>query len=819
MFTGRMEQKSNNTIQPGAGQIVQREGKYLSPLLCVLLDFVILLLATEGLAIGFFKAFSFGCFQWVIYLVTAVLSMAFTLFFSVNIPKRYKQYTYAAGIGVCFLFIITNTGYIKQGFSDCVKGMLTAFNFRYQGKVELESQVLSEGKMTIFFLILMAVIVLILAFSTIVAMDTLLVFLIEFPIFMMIVFMGSNVSGVSLLFILFHFFSCVTQGHALMGKERQNHINPAEEEKNKRCLRSVQKKAACIMALGMITASVISVYLIMPLMPEKFASIQKLGAALQNQVISVAVEYLPIITGGEWNLRVQTVGGGVEDGGLGEVAGYSLTNIEDLIVTSTVEPKETIYLCGYVGSIYEENKWLEQEETIFQNASIYWHTEGVPALYVHNLPFLRKLYEEQKEAQQSSQMAIITVEKLNASEKYAYVPYCAFLNDYYEISGGDGSVKGQNKAEDEFSYFSIQNYVEAMEGRSLNEEEGILDRVEVEYNSYVKTNYLWVPEGFERLEEQCKAQEIKEGDIDEIVRYITTFLVSNYEYNIQVPRLPKDKDFVQYFLYESKEGYSAHFASTAVLMFRMFDVPARYVTGYAAPASIFSPTVEGNYTALLQSDNSHAWAEIYMEGIGWIPIETTPGNIGVLQNIYGNTEEEENHTLEDEEEKQADELVEEETKEERQEEEIYRQIRNYLGILIPVFLVGLILFFVIRKVRYELKKRGYSKKETASEKVLSIFYMLHETLCQAGMPKEVRSTSPEFQQWLSELIPELSKKHRELVVRLALASAYGEKQVTIKEVYFMRYVYKKCRKGLKKYKKVSKEEHKKKKYKKKKGQM
>ena len=123
--------------------------------------------------------------------------------------------------------------------------------------------------MTIFFLILMAVIVLVLAFSTIVAMDTLLVFLIEFPIFMMIVFMGSNVSGVSLLFVLFHFFSCVTQGHALVGKEGQNHINPAEEEKNKRCLRSVQKKAACIMALGMITASVISVYLIMPVMPEK----------------------------------------------------------------------------------------------------------------------------------------------------------------------------------------------------------------------------------------------------------------------------------------------------------------------------------------------------------------------------------------------------------------------------------------------------------------------------------------------------------------------------------------------------------------------
>ena len=799
-----MERKLNNTIQPGERQIVQREGNYLSPLLCIMFDFVLLLLATEGIAIGFFNGFSYQCHTWVIYLVTAILSMAFTLFFSVNMKKRYKQYTYMAGVGICFLFVITNGDFIKKGFSDCLIGLLTSFNLRYQGKVELERQILSEGEMTLFFVIVMALIVLVLAFSTIVAMDTLLVFLIEFPIFMIIVFMGSKVNGVSLLFVLFHFFSCVTQGHALAGKEGQNHINGAEEEKNKQCLRSVQKKAATIMAVGMITASAISVYLLMPIMPEKIASIQKLGATLQNQVISVAVEYLPIITGGEWNLRVQTVGGGVEDGGLGEVAGYSLTNIEDLIVTSTIEPKETVYLRGYVGSIYEENKWSEQEETLFQNASIYWHTEGVPALYVKNLPFLRKLYEEQKEGEQSSQMGIITIEKLNASEKYAYVPYCAFLNDYYEISGGDGSVKGQNMAKDEFSYFPIQSYVQAMEGRSMNEEEGILDRVEAEYHSYVTMNYLWVPSGFEKLEEQCKAQKIKEGDVEEIIRYVTSFLVSEHKYNIQVPRLPKDKDFIQHFLYESKEGYSAHFASAAVLMFRMFDVPARYVTGYAAPASIFSPTVEGNYTALLQSDNSHAWVEIYMEGIGWVPVETTPGNIGVLQNIYGGTEEEESEVSEESTEEVEETLTEEEEEEKQQEEAMYERIRFYVGILMPLSIGLLLLIFIIRKIRYELRKRGYSNNETSNEKVLSIFYMLHETLVQAGMPKEVRSTSLEFRQWLAELVPDLSDKHQEMVVNLALAAAYGEKEVTKREVYFIRYVYKRCRRGVKKYKKIGK---------------
>lgn len=765
---------------------------------------MLLLLATEGIAIGFFTAFSFECYPWLIYLATAVMTMIVTAFFSINIPKKYKKYTYAAGVGICFLFVITNSAYIKQGFSDCVKGMLTAFNLRYQGQVELESQVLSQGKMTLFFLIVMAVIVLVLAFCTVVTTDVLFVFFIEFPIVMMIVLMGNKVNGLSLLFIIFHFFSCLTEGHALLGKEGQNHINPMEEEKNRNCLRSVQKKAACIMAGGILLASIISIYLIMPIMPEKIAGIQKLGAALQNQVISVAVEYLPVITGGEWNLKVRTVGGGVEEGGLGEVAGYSLTNIEDLVVTSTIEPKETVYLRGYVGSIYEGDKWSEQQEEIFQNASIYWHTEGIPSLYVQNLPFLRKLYEEQKAETSASDMGNITVEKLNASENYTYVPYCAFLNDYYEISGGDGSVKGQTKAEDEFSYFPVSTYVELMEGRTLEEEESVLDRVEAEYNAYVTQNYLWVPEGFEELENQCKEQGLKADDTEKIIRYITTFLVSNYEYNIQVPRLPKDKDFVQYFLYESKEGYSAHFASTAVLMFRMFGVPARYVTGYAAPASIFSPDVDGNYTALLQSDNSHAWAEIYIQGIGWIPVETTPGNIGVLQNIYGVSadEQEEEQQETGEQEAIVEELTEEELQEKAEEEQLYNNIRVYGAVVIIIALLGIFTFLVIRKSRYELKRRGYSKKETTNERVLSIFCMVHETLQKAGMPKEVRSTSPEFQQWLLQVIPDLSEEKQEIIIHLALAAAYGEKQVSMKEIYFMRYIYKRCRSGLKKKQKV-----------------
>ena len=79
------------------------------------------------------------------------------------------------------------------------------------------------------------------------------------------------------------------------------------------------------------------------------------------------------------------------------------------------------------------------------------------------------------------------------------------------------------------------------------------------------------------------------------------------------------------FLYDTKEGYSMHFAAAATMMFRMLGVPARYVVGYAAPKEIFTTDGEGNYTAVLEDSNAHAWVEIYQPFLGWTPVEVTPG--------------------------------------------------------------------------------------------------------------------------------------------------------------------------------------------------
>lgn len=76
----------------------------------------------------------------------------------------------------------------------------------------------------------------------------------------------------------------------------------------------------------------------------------------------------------------------------------------------------------------------------------------------------------------------------------------------------------------------------------------------------------------------------------------------------------RGNDYVEYFLYENKQGVCTHFASAAVLLFRLYGIPARYVEGY-----LVRDLESGNGAQAIMDEAAHARAEIYVKGVGWIP--------------------------------------------------------------------------------------------------------------------------------------------------------------------------------------------------------
>ncbi|BFH66611.1 hypothetical protein J27TS7_35840 [Paenibacillus dendritiformis] len=105
----------------------------------------------------------------------------------------------------------------------------------------------------------------------------------------------------------------------------------------------------------------------------------------------------------------------------------------------------------------------------------------------------------------------------------------------------------------------------------------------------------------------------------ETVRRVQAFLLQEYAYtksDTEVP--PAGRDFVDYFLFEARQGYCNHFSSAMAVLLRTQGIPARWVKGFA-PGELTGP---GQYT--VRSSDAHAWVEVYFPTVGWVPFEATP---------------------------------------------------------------------------------------------------------------------------------------------------------------------------------------------------
>lgn len=132
--------------------------------------------------------------------------------------------------------------------------------------------------------------------------------------------------------------------------------------------------------------------------------------------------------------------------------------------------------------------------------------------------------------------------------------------------------------------------------------------------------YLELPELPERVVRLAEEIVPREGNVLAKARAIEEFLENNYEYSLEVPPLPKGQDAVDFFLFEARRGYCEHFATAYAVLCRLAGVPSRVVAGYATGE--YNPFT-GLYEVSL--DDAHAWAEIYIPGVGWVAREPTPG--------------------------------------------------------------------------------------------------------------------------------------------------------------------------------------------------
>lgn len=150
-------------------------------------------------------------------------------------------------------------------------------------------------------------------------------------------------------------------------------------------------------------------------------------------------------------------------------------------------------------------------------------------------------------------------------------------------------------------------------------------KAEAVYRDFVYENYTQIEkETADMMQELFWKDYTPESDgIYSALTQVRTVLKEQVQYVEEPEAAPEGQDPIAWFLTESRQGNAVLYASAATEALRVYGIPARYVEGYfiseeeAALAAAENISVSGK--------NAHAWVEVYFDGIGWLPVDVTPG--------------------------------------------------------------------------------------------------------------------------------------------------------------------------------------------------
>lgn len=472
----------------------------------------------------------------------------------------------------------------------------------------------------------------------------------------------------------------------------------------------------------------------------------------------------------------QIASGGVSEGTINDADFFLNTGEVLFSVSQDQQPQGSLYLKVYTGTKYSNTRWKanddpeEKAEIFCQRAAAWSNTQGYDGAVRLTVGFSQG--------------------KSDASHPYA--PY------FSHGMSDDGTEK-------EYRYYPIERiaYLFTEPADSLTDD----------YCDYVYQHYLDYPtKGTERM--QQFVADNPGADIEEICNIVRTFLDESAVYNPQVGRFPKNQNFAEYFLFEKHEGYCVHFATAAVLLMRMYGIPARYATGFAIPAADFDWQDGAGWLANVEDSRSHAWAEIYTDYYGWIPFETTPSyDSGADLSYYGESPQEKQQTesMDTEDGTQNNDKNEDQTPDTRKQNADQSSdsdskngygandmngslsgtqtgIVSIAAVLLSLIFAGLILF-ARRTIRLR-RRRGENAQE--------IFRDFYEVLVFAGMPQGLDCMKDGFTAKVCEQFQWLNKEELDQAMDIVMRANFAGDPVTKEETMQLRGLYRyTCRMVLK----------------------
>lgn len=255
--------------------------------------------------------------------------------------------------------------------------------------------------------------------------------------------------------------------------------------------------------------------------------------------------------------------------------------------------------------------------------------------------------------------------------------------------------------------------------------------------------------------------------------------LSSFSYNLTPGPLPESVTdaggFLDYFLLESRQGYCSYFASAFVLLARAEGFPARYVQGFCVPIKNSGETPVYSYM-------SHAWPEVYIKNVGWIPFEPTPGYAAVRYTPWETSQGNSYLPLDTRIPKPENNTVPTETlPDTNPEEEEPQNDRHFLRVAAYAFLSVLTLCLILLVLEHIFGKRRY-RKMTLSDKFCAEVSHNLKILTWLGLRRNTMETLQEFRERSSCLLGKDKESYALKFLERYESLLYGTEEITTETI-------------------------------------
>ena len=154
---------------------------------------------------------------------------------------------------------------------------------------------------------------------------------------------------------------------------------------------------------------------------------------------------------------------------------------------------------------------------------------------------------------------------------------------------------------------------------SYNLRSALRYRLQVDSDARTRQMGLQLPAGFNpRTQALAVEWRKKYGADDAAIVKAGLALLHDGGFGYTLSPAPLGRNAVDDFLFNTREGFCEHYASSFTILMRSAGIPARVVTGYQG--GYWNKL--GNYLLVRNSD-AHAWSEVWLAGQGWVRIDPT----------------------------------------------------------------------------------------------------------------------------------------------------------------------------------------------------